>query len=363
MPRNGKRITIARGIYKDSGGFEVRVTVGGVPYSERHPLGTSLDDLKKAWRALRSTGDTETPRAERGSLKADAKRYLELVSHLATADDREDHLNAWIALHGDDARVSITAADVLKARALWLAQGKAPKTINHRCDTLRNLFHRLDGKRAPTPCDDVEHLHVPRSPIHRVPEATMIAIDQELQRRERAGILRSAKTRARFRVLVSTGKRPGEVMRAQPGDVDLKARVWVPRDAKGGFTAGVYLNDDHLAAWKLFIEADAWGAFYHGGFVRVLRSAGWPDGVRFYQARHNTWIAASERGVDLHDIAAGAGHTDPRMTRKMYVPVLNSRLQTMSEKLDGRFGGWKSVVPASAPARNPKRTQRLSRSR
>jgi integrase len=74
-----------------------------------------------------------------------------------------------------------------------------------------------------------------------------------------------------------------------------------------------------------------------------------PAGVRFYQARHTTWITASERGIDLHDIAAGAGHTDPRMTRRMYVPVLNSRLQQMSERIDGRFDGW-PVVPISVPS-------------
>jgi len=39
--------------------------------------------------------------------------------------------------------------------------------------------------------------------------------------------------------------------------VNLEARVWVPRDAKGGYSPGVYLNDDMLAAWTLFIEARA----------------------------------------------------------------------------------------------------------
>ncbi len=161
-------------------------------------------------------------------------------------------------------------------------------------------------------------------------------------------MLKSAKTRARFRVFVSTGKRPCEIMRAQPGDVDLTARVWVPRDAKGGFCPGVYLNDDMRAAWALFIEAEAWGPYNHGAFARTLRQAGWPVGVRLYQARHTTWMIASERGIDLADIATGAGHTDSRMTRRMYVPVLNSRLQTMSERLDGRFQGW-NVVPMYAP--------------
>lgn len=70
--------------------------------------------------------------------------------------------------------------------------------------------------------------------------------------------------------------------------------------------------------------------------------------MRPYQARHSTWIAASELGIDLEDIAIGAGHTDPRMTRRAYVPVLNSRLQTMSERLDGRFKGW-PVAENSGP--------------
>jgi len=96
-------------------------------------------------------------------------------------------------------------------------------------------------------------------------------------------------------------------MCAKPDDVNLKARVWVTRDAKGGFIPGVYLNDDQLEAWKLFIQANVWGPFNHGNFGRVLRKAGWPTGVRPYNARHSTWIRASERGVDLPDISAGAG--------------------------------------------------------
>ena len=70
--------------------------------------------------------------------------------------------------------------------------------------------------------------------------------------------------------------------------------------------------------------------------------------MRPYQARHTTWITASELGIDLEDISVGAGHKDTRMTRKVYVPVLNSRLQRLGEALEGRFQGW-PVVPTSAP--------------
>lgn len=352
MPRKGKRRTIARGIYADSGGFEVRITVGGATYSARMPPDSTLDELKKRRAQLDAQGRTETPRPQRGTLRTAVPIYLRLVAHLASVDDLEDHLNAWLKELGDVQRHRITARDVLEVRALWLAAGRAPKTINNRVGTLRNLYRRLDGKRAPTPCDEIDPLPVPKTPIQRVSDALILSVDQKLQEREQDHQhgLRSSKTRARFRVFVSTGKRPCEIMRAQPSDVNLEARVWVPRDAKGGFCPGVYLNDDMRAAWTLFIAAEAWGPYDVSAFARTIRRAGWPADVRPYQARHSTWIGASERGIDLEDIAVGAGHTDSRLTRRMYVPVLNSRLQRLGEALEGRFQGW-PMVPKSAPSR------------
>jgi len=341
MPRIGKRHTVTRNIYADSGGYEVRVTVGGTPYLARMPKDSTLDELKKKRAQLEAQGRTETPRAERGTLRCDAARYIALIKHLESWKDREAHLNAWISLYGSVARHRLAGTDVLAARVKWL-RSFAPKTINHRVDTLRHLYRTLDGKRARTPCDDLEPLHVQKSPIHRISNELLLAVDQQLQAMEakRSGPPWDAKTRARFRVFVSTGKRPCEIMRTKPEDVDLSARVWVPRDAKGGFCPGVYLNDDQRAAWQLFIEAKAWGKYSTGAFARTLRSAGWPAGVRPYQARHTTWITASERGIDLEDISVGAGHKDPRITRRVYVPVLNSRLQRLGEALEGRFQGW-----------------------
>lgn len=351
MPRKGKRVTVTRGVYRDSGGFEVRVVVGGSPYTARMPLDSTLKELKAKRADLEQQGRTDTPRAERHTLRADAPRYIRLIKHLESWKDREAHLKAWIARVGDVYRHRITHADVLAARVAWLKAGLAPKTINHRVSTLRHLYRTLDGPKAKTPCDDVTPLEVPKTPIQRISNALILTVDANLQAMEqrRSAPPWDGKTRARFRVFVSTGKRPVEIMRAKPEDVNLEARVWVPRDAKGGFCPGVYLNADMLEAWKLFIAEKAWGKYNTGNFARTIRSAGWPEGVRPYQARHSTWITASELGIDLQDIADGAGHRDPRQTRRAYVPVLNSRLQAMSERLDGRFKGW-NAVPESAPA-------------
>lgn len=349
MPRRGKRLRVAKGIYRDSGGYEIRVVVGGHAYYARMPLDSTPDELKAKRAALENTGRTESPRTPRGTLTADAPRYLRLVEHLVSHKERKAHLEAWIARIGHVRRHRITPSDVLSARVAWLEDGYAPKTINHRVDTLRRLYRTLDGLKAPSPCDDIDPLPVPKTPIQRISNALILEVDRNLERLEqrRTGRPMSAKTRARFRVYASCGKRPCEIARTLPGDVNLEARVWVPRDAKGGFCPGVYLNDDQLEAWRFFHAVNAYGRFSTGAFARTLRSAGWPEGVRPYHLRHTTWITASELGIDLEDISIGAGHKDTRMTRRAYVPVLNSRLQQMSERLDGRFSGWKPVVPKS----------------
>jgi integrase len=358
VPRTGKRVTVTKGVYRDSGGYEVRAVVGGVPYVERMPLDSTLDELKAKRADLERTGRTDTPRAVRGTLRGAVPAYLRLTAHLASADDLDDHLRAWCALLGDVQRHRITDRDVLNARTQWLIDGLSPKTINNRVGTLRNLYRRLDGKRARTPCDDVDPLPVPRTVIQRVSDETIRAVDLRLQEHEldgQHGVLKDGKTRARFRVFVSCGRRPCEIMRAQPGDVNLAARVWVPRDAKGGHTPGLYLNDDQLAAWELFAAVDAWGPFNLGSFVRTLRSAGWPADVRVYQARHTYGITMSEAGVDLADVGTALGHRPgARTTRSHYVPILNSRMQRASEAMNGRFQGW-SVVPSSAPSRKRQR--------
>ena len=139
-------------------------------------------------------------------------------------------------------------------------------------------------------------------------------------------------------VLASTGTRPSELKRAKPADVDLERRVWQVRNGKGGWRAGVYLNKDMTKAWRVLSGPTRGGDFETNAYVRTLRTAGWPKGVRPYTLRHSLGIAASEKGRDLADVSAHLGHTRPQTTRSHYVPVLGTRLQELSEAIDGRFG-------------------------
>jgi integrase len=256
-------------------------------------------------------------------------------SHLSNLRSVSGELNVWCDLVGTLSRHAITKDHVLDARAQWLEEGLAPKTVNHRVNRLRALFRELDGPRALSPTDDVRPLPVPRTPIQRItPQVVLDVIDRMATSRFKT---RLRKPIARLLVYATTGRRPSEIARALRSDVDFENRIWIPRDGKGGYTPGIYLNDDMLFAWRFFDEAKAWGRFNTRVFPRTLRRYGWPEGVRPYNLRHTIGITLSEGGFDLADVGPQLGHKQLETTRRHYVPVLDSRMQRMSEALNGRF--------------------------
>lgn len=326
------------------GTIRATVKVGGFQHERRFARGTPKRVIA-AWKIReRAILQKRHPQPERqgksATLAADAARYYPLIRHFTDWVTRRSEIRAWLPALGATHRHVIAREDVLRVRGHWLAQHVRPKTINNRVTALRNLYRVLDGDDAPTPCDKLRPLLVSKVPIQIV---SPLAINEILLH------LSDPKDRARLMVLASTGKRPCELMRAAPGDVDLRRRVWIARDAKGGFSPGIFLNDEMVLAWEAFIAADAWGMYSTTHFARRLRVAGWPKTVRPYNLRHATWIEASERGNDLADVQAGAGHKLLSTTRRHYVPVLNSRMQRMSESLEGRFG-WRP--PLATPEKS-----------
>lgn len=302
MPRRGSRHVVAKGIYKDASGYAVIVRINGKPKEIRFPSTTPMLVMQQQ----RETLEKDRARREgtgRTSLKRSADAYLEAKSADFTDQTKQaarSELDAWIlVLGGGVNRHEIDQKAVLRARAKWKSDGKSNKTINNRVDRLRQLYRALDGKRAWTPCDDVDTLPVRRTPIERVDAATVNTVVTNLT---------NAQARARFMVYASTGRRPSEIGRAERSDVDMVNRVWQPRDGKGGFTPGIYLNDEMMIAWQAMIDAEAFGVFNVNTFTRQLHRAGWPKNVRPYQLRHSVGIFLSEAGHDLADVGPQLGH-------------------------------------------------------
>lgn len=343
MPeQRGKRKRIAVGVYQDQGGYEAMVAVGSGPRRrekwKRFPRGTHLREIKD-WQDERRTAFRRTrPRGPSGTLAGDVERFLRQYAGKPSAKAKRSHLLAWVREYGHMRRSAITDEHVRLAIVKWEQAGVSKKTMKHRHQILGQLYRILDGAKTNTPIDEVD-APVPGKTIPVwVDDVIISEVAHNLAQQEIAGKLRDAKTRARFMVLASCGKRPCEVKRAEPLDVDLERRVWLVRDAKGGWSEGLYLNDDMLAAWKLFTDAKAWGHFDTRSFDRRLYWSGWLKGIRPYNLRHSTGLTLSARGEDLADIQAWMGHKDIKTTREHYVPVLNSRMQKMSEGMSGRLG-------------------------
>jgi hypothetical protein len=178
----------------------------------------------------------------------------------------------------------------------------------------------------------------------------------------RTGKLRDGKTRARFLVLATCGKRPCQLMRARPIDLNFKTRIWDVEPAKNSHGGPLWLNDEMLAAWMSFDAADAWGDYDPVSFAKTLRRNGWPAGVRPYNMRHQTLQTMTAAGADFGAVQQAAGHASPETTRRSYVPHEVAVSQRTGALIDGRFdpavftastarrsGLGKSLVDGSAP--------------
>lgn len=339
-----RRVRIAKGVYRDQYGISAIVRVRPHPQKElRFPFGTTLKEIQAKRGEERTKLLALDPKPTRGTFKAEAREYLKLQKHLVSYASRCNEIGAWTQLYGHLRRRDLKPEHILKARQVWLAQKYAPKTINHRVRALTHLYHVLDGASVITPCDEVEPLPVPSAEPRLVSAAVI---------RKVAGKITDRATQARFMVLTATGRRPSELKRAQPTDVDLKRRLWIVRTGKGGQPTPLYLSDDMLAAWRRFVQVGAWGAFDVSEYAKALYAAGWPrewvrggrrrrNAVRPYNARHSVAITLGEQGADWEDLRDWLGHSSIKTTR-MYTGVLASRLKATSAKLTGRLG-WKSL--------------------
>lgn len=331
---------VSTGIARDRYGYRVTWRDRGHQREKRFPPDTPLDVLT-AWRKRR-IAQAPSGTGPKTGLARDVVRYLAFRKSMRSFVTERAQLRAWIHLYPKLSRWALNGDHVRAAIAKWQAVGYSAQEIKHRVNALKRLFRTLDGARD-TPCDGVRLPRIPKSRPVPVPDDIIRQVAVQLRIAEmadagKAHTLRDSKTRARFLVLATTGQRPAQVMRATPNDVDLERRLWIVRPAKGDRGAVVVLNDEMHAAWTLFARARAWGPFNQRSFVRTLRRNGWPNGIRPYNLRHSVGFALSAAGVDLGDIQAHMGHSDPRTTRTFYVPALLARQAAASEAILGRVG-------------------------
>lgn len=348
--RGARAKAVAAGIYPDRLGFEARVTVKGTTHSKRFPPQHPLE-LMQAWQAderaylLRCHTDDARGTIARGTLAGDVQHYLKRRKGRKGYKSDRSHLKAWTDAYGTWERHRLTPHLCEVVIGQWRAKGRAEKTIRHRVRVLRELWHALDGAHARTPVDGLKLPTLPRpNPQGISPDvirAVALSLARGLTIQQRCGPKRTLATvtrattkigLARFLVRALTGQRADQIMRALPRDVDLDARIWWVRPAKGGHQVPLPLNDEQLAAWRVFIEADAWGQWDWRAFAKLLRRHGWPKDIPPKNLRHSFAIDHLRAGTDLGDLQGLLGHSNIQTTRTFYAPVLLSRLEAITSR-------------------------------
>ncbi len=83
----GKRTRLATGVYADTYGISIVVTLNGQKYERRYPRGTPLGALRSARRALHDEVAERPETKRRGTLAADIAGYLQTLPRGRTRRD------------------------------------------------------------------------------------------------------------------------------------------------------------------------------------------------------------------------------------------------------------------------------------
>ena len=318
----------------------------------QHKIGTygeiSFDQAKKAAQRLRSQvvlgGDPAAQKAEKKAIPTYAKLAEQHVAYAKTYQktpgNTESVLNNHILPKWGKLRLDeITQQAVAK----WLAEkrqgGLAPATV----EKIRIMFNRSFelALKWGTP-------GVRTNPVRGIPRPKFNnARERFLTAKEAAGLLKAADASANpqlsniLRLLLYTGARKNELLKAQWQHVDIDRRVWFIPTSKTGKARHVPLSQ---AAMEVIAklprrENCVWllpnpktGKPY-GDIKRiwatVRKEAGLPD-LHIHDLRHSAASFMINAGVDLFAVGRILGHADHQSTMR-YSHLANDTLMKAVE--------------------------------
>lgn len=371
MPRRGRRLRLATGIFKDATGLAVilpSVNAKGEPSQEEHRYPPHADVAKlKAWREdqIKKRKDRQAAgRAPAGTFAADAVTYLEAVTALPRYQQRCVDIGYWVDLFGHRRRDSIQSHEIRAVRDRWLTIGPkkvqrrpapgqkavwteiaaplAPQTVALRMRALENLWTVLDGKKAPNPVREVpepdQEDGKPRALSYRVVERIFRRMPPHHP------------MTVRLRIMAYAGLAQSELARVTEDDIHLRQRqVWVPgrkkgRGAKGGM---VPLSPEAHAAFKALIALEAVGPFNVSTMWHFFqRHAGYRD-LTPYQLRHSFFTGVQNASKDERALVKVSRHSSLVTLRRYTEAAAHpAAVAAVAKFRDGKVPGR---VPGFAP--------------
>lgn len=370
MPRRGKRLRLATGIFKDATGIAIilpSVNAQGKPSQEEQRYPPHADVAKlKTWRAeqIKKRKDRQAAgRLPAGTFAADAQTYLAAVTALPRYTQRCVDIGYWVDLFGHRRRDSIQSHEIRAVRDRWLTVGPkkvqeapapgqkavwtaiaaplAPQTVALRMRALENLWTVLDGKKAPNPVRDVPE---PDQDTGAKPRALSYRLIERIFRT----MPPTHPMTVRLRIMAYAGLAQSELARVTTDDIHLRQRqVWVPgrrkgRGAKGGM---VPLSPEACDAFKALIALEAVGPFDTSSMWHFFQR--YAKGLSPYLLRHSFFTGVQAASKDERALAAVSRHTS-RLTLRRYTEAAAhpAAVAAVAMFRDGKVPG---SVPGFAP--------------
>jgi len=354
-----KTPSLGPGVRRHGTGYEVRVNVRGMPFRTVFPLSSTYKE-RQDWRKDEAARQrTRHAKPMTGTFAADAEQYLKAKAAMTTFKDRAHHIGLWVAIFGHQRRATITSVDIRIQVEQWRLHGDpaptptdplarrllAPNTINNRLRSLSNVWTVLDGKQAPNPLRDVPLLPdrdlIPRA----LPEADIEEILAAMPDRGRptgqgkGTRPKASQTKARLRVIHTTGLAHKELMRLEPHELNLAARtMFVKGRRKGKGTTGrtVPLFDEGVMAFQQFIALNCWGKFSQSAMWKSFQRACQKldvSGARPYDLRHSYATDLLEKTGDMKMTQHMMRHQDGRTTQRYALAAVPTAMLAAARKV------------------------------
>jgi integrase len=319
----GSRTRLSTGIFRDTSGVAIIVSVNGKPREFRKDeQGRAYDTFTKEQLVIERKridarehlkGVNAAARAH--SLAADVRAYLQTLSG-RTKDDAANLLAHWTLVFGDRDRKELTALELGQHAATWTTI--AASTFNHRRQALISLYRALDGPGAPNPARAIKK----RKEIMGAPKALTYDVIAKVLK-----AMPETQSRARLKLMAYTGLPQMQIEKLTPEDWQGDRLRVTPR-RKGSGAAGRWLplSPEAKAALLEFTRLDCWGPFSRSSLWKAWKAYG-PPGTNPYSLRHS-WITELYRrsNGDVLAVKQLALHSMLQQTERYAAAALGDRM-------------------------------------
>lgn len=320
-----KRQAGEKGIAITPTGFRASIRINGRLHQKRFKRSTPLTTIKQWLLSREMKYRTRAPARGTGTFRDDAIAYLAAVAAMPTFTQRQQHINEWVALFGEQSRDTIAAAQIRAQLHAWRAKGMAAGSVNKRRTALMHLFTVLDGRSGSNPVKDTDSFQEPAPAPKALPYAWIEKIFKAMP---------ESRSKARLLVLAYTGIPHAQIATIGEVDVDFKSgAVAVAGRKKGKGTPAriVPLTKQGIAAFRMMQRLHAWGPHpdktaMRKAFKRACRRALGRDDFRPYDLRHSFGTEVYRSSGDIRATQILMGHSTERLTHRYTLGAIQPRI-------------------------------------